>query len=92
MDDRRSQVRARTMLSGQAVLRAGSGTVNCVVRDLSQSGTQLEPDTIDDLGGHIRVRIGSDSRTYLGRVRWVRDGVLGVELVEPRDAPEVLPD
>lgn len=75
---------------GSAVLRAGCPPVACFIRDLSVTCVRIELENVDMLGRHVHLRLGNDPRAYFGRVRWVRDGVVGLELVERRDLPEFL--
>jgi hypothetical protein len=90
--DDRGATRARTGIPGRAVLMRGASPVPCTVRDLSTTGARIELTNADEVGRLLDLYIKGDPRPYLARVRWCRDGVVGVHFLEQRAAPDVLPD
>ena len=69
-----------------ATSEKGSGTVH--IRDVSQRGMKVEHDGSLDEGLEVKVRLATGLERR-GVVRWSRDGIAGILLLEPFTAQEL---
>ena len=80
MDENRGAQRHRTLKKGTIALNDHRSTIECLIRNLSESGAQLKiasiigiPDTFDLVDGDKKIRHC--------RVAWKRETEIGVEFV-----------
>lgn len=91
MLERRAKLRARAAVPGLARFAVAAPEVPCVVLDFSSVGAcvafavGLSPPRLFDL------RIGLDPKPSAVRVVWRRPDRVGVALLKPRAAPDVVP-
>ena len=75
----RSTPRIRTLLQARIEFNAGATTVECTVRDLSESGARLQvPDSVV-LPPKFTLFVPKHGRRYNALLRWHRQGYVGVE-------------
>jgi hypothetical protein len=69
MQDRRASARDKVIYGGVAEINNGS-TMDCVVRNFSESGACVELDSAAHLPREIRVTIARKGRSYLAEMIW----------------------
>ena len=77
MQDRRANARDKVLLGGRAELDRRSG-LNCVVRNLSETGACVEVDGYARLPEEVNLTIARKGRSYLARVIWREANRLGL--------------
>jgi two-component system chemotaxis response regulator CheY len=79
LNNRRRHVRHRVVKGGQLVYAHGASTVECLVRDLSESGARIQVANAQDIPAEIVLSFddGRGSRPCV--VKWRRNNELGVE-------------
>lgn len=70
MQDRRQNVRDKVLLGGVAEIREIGSTMDCVVRNFSESGACVEFDAHTNLPDEISLTIKRKGRSYLARMIW----------------------
>ncbi|MGE0565358.1 MAG: PilZ domain-containing protein [Pseudolabrys sp.] len=76
--------RARTLLRGVVYYDSRSVSVDCTVRDLSESGARITLDAMATVPDQVEISIPQKQRIFPATVRW-RDGFeLGVSFEEQR--------
>nr|WP_281411558.1 PilZ domain-containing protein [Enterovirga sp. DB1703] len=78
--------RLRTLLMARAEFNGGATTVDCTVRDLSESGARLQVPGSAVLPPRFVLFVPKHGRRYDAEIRWQRDGFIGIEFV--RDEAE----
>ncbi len=78
MQDRRQSVRDKVLYGGVAGVGEGRGSVNCVVRNLSEHGACVELDSGTRLPEQIRLTITRRDRSVLARIIWRQANRLGL--------------
>jgi PilZ domain len=88
MQDRRQNVRDKVLLGGVAEIPEIGATVDCVVRNFSESGACIELDSSTNLPGEISLTIKRKQRSYLARMIWRQANRVGLAFrVMVTDAP-----
>lgn len=80
MTDKRREPRKRTFLKGRIVFNGGSSSMDCLVRDLSDSGARIAIDETLLLPEHFLLEIPQKDRTFTAALRWRDEDGLGVVL------------
>ena len=84
MIERREHARDKVIYGGVASLDAGKTTKDCVVRNLSEHGAQIEFDrTRLSLNERMALTIARKGRSFLARIVWWRDNIVGVAFTDP---------
>jgi PilZ domain len=79
MLDRRLSARDKVIYGGVAEIGEGGATRDCVVRNISDKGANLEFSNVVKLPREqISLRIARKGRSFLARVIWWRDNFVGV--------------
>ena len=79
MLDRRQSVRDKVIYGGVAEVGEGGATRDCVVRNISDSGAQIEFSNFVRLPKEqISLRIARKGRAFLAKVVWWRDNFVGL--------------
>jgi len=73
MSTARRERRQRTLLPGQIVFNEGVSTIDCVIRNLSESGAQLRLPSSIGVPDHFDLLIPRDGRRLSATLAW-RDG------------------
>jgi hypothetical protein len=79
MIERRESARDKVIYGGIAAIGEGPATTDCVVRNISASGAQIEFDkaTIPPKD-RMALTIARKGRSFLARIVWWRDNFVGV--------------
>jgi PilZ domain len=79
MPDRRQSVRDKVIYGGVAEIDERGVTRDCVVRNISESGANLEFSNVIKLPKErISLTIARKGRSFLARVVWWRDNLVGI--------------
>ena len=79
MAERRASVRNRSFLKGKLFFDNRRSSVDCVVRDYSESGMRLEFSDSITIPGTVEIYIPSKDQTIPAQVRWRKGQETGVE-------------
>lgn len=74
----RRDVRKRTFLKGVIEFNGGASSMDCLIRDLSESGARLELSETSMLPEMFDLRIQNKDAKFRATLRWRRDGYVGV--------------
>ena len=79
MRDRRESVRDKVMYGGVAEIGDHGATRECIVRNISENGANIEFSNDFQLPKEqLSLRIARKGRSFLARVIWWRDNFVGV--------------
>ncbi len=79
MLDRRQSVRDKVIYGGVADIGEDGATRDCVVRNLSETGAQLEFNNVVRLPKEqISLTIARKGRSFLAKIIWWRDNFVGI--------------
>ena len=85
MDERRKDMRDKVIFGGIASHEALPAK-ECIVRDISQHGARLEFKSGARLPkDQIRLAIARKGKSFLARIIWWRDNIVGVAFTDPAD-------
>ncbi|MDB5653342.1 MAG: pilus assembly protein PilZ [Tardiphaga sp.] len=85
MDDRRKDMRDKVIFGGIASHEA-TPPRDCVVRDISDHGARLEFKSGARLPkDQISLAIARRGRSFLAKIIWWRDNIVGVAFTDPAD-------
>lgn len=74
----RRDVRKRTFLRGRIVYNAGAASMDCIIRDLSESGARLELSETSALPEVFDLYVQTKDATFRSTMCWRRGGEVGV--------------
>jgi PilZ domain len=77
-DDRRSLPRRRTLLEGRIIFKQQSSVLNCVVRNISESGARLEVEPSIHVPDRFDLDVASAGIRMSCRLVWRRGNLVGV--------------
>ena len=83
-EENRTAVRRRVFKGAKLSFNYDSSLMDCVVRDISESGAKLVFESYFDCPREVRLRI-SDGRAYECEVRWFLNKTMGVSFLAPID-------
>jgi hypothetical protein len=86
MDNARSSSRRRTLKTGRVVLTDWS-VLDCVIRDLSETGARLEFGGPVELPQEFRLLVASSNLLVPTELAWVRGTAAGVRFTGPGKPP-----
>lgn len=86
-EENRTAVRRRVFKGAKLSFNYDSSLMDCVVRDISESGAKLVFESYFDCPREVRLRI-SDGRAYECEVRWFLNKTMGVSFLAPIDGSE----
>lgn len=89
MDNRRGAVRLRTLKSGKVVFNDGNSVVDCVVRDLSESGAKLKVVSIVGIPDHFSLALEGERNGRACSIAWRKGSELGVTFDRESSQAEV---
>jgi hypothetical protein len=78
MNDLRSAPRRRTLLGGRIEFRNRSFTVDCAVKDLSDTGARLMLTGTSEIPAAFDLWIPEHGRRYRAQMKWRRSNLVGV--------------
>ena len=79
--------RLRTLLPALIERSDGAGQLQCLIRDLSDTGAKLQISEAVTLPTNFRVSIPKLNRQHEARIRWRRGDMMGIEF-DPDAAPQ----
>ena len=91
--EQRQDIRKRTFLKGRILFNKGASSMDCLIRDLSETGARLELSETSTLPEVFELYIPQKDATFRSSLRWRRDGAVGIAFAETRKsaAPEPAP-
>ena len=78
MQDRRERVRDKVFLGGVAEINERGSTVDCVVRNFSETGACVEFDSSARLPERMQVTIARKGRSFLADIIWRQANRVGL--------------
>lgn len=78
MQDRRHSVRDKVLLGGVAKINGNGSTMDCVVRNYSDSGACVEFDASSKLPEEMNLTIAHKGRSFLATMIWRQAGRVGL--------------
>jgi hypothetical protein len=79
MLDRRQSARDKVIYGGVAEIGEGGGSRDCVVRNISEKGAQVEFSNVIKLPKEqMSLTIARKGRSFLAKIIWWRDNFVGV--------------
>ncbi len=79
-DEHRSAPRQRTLKGGKIVLNDGFSTIDCMVRNLSETGAKLEIASILGIPPQFKLMM-SDGRSFACQIAWRTENAIGVKFM-----------
>ena len=93
MLDRRTDPRERVIYGGVIAADAKNLKIDCVVRNLSDSGANIELSSSEKMPDKVSIAIPKTGRSFLARIVWWRANRAGLEFqtsAADRNAPHSL--
>ena len=81
-EERRNISRARTILAAQIILHDGGSTVDCTVRNLSDTGARVKVEAPFTLPEHFKLHIPKSNILRSVEVKWRTISELGVQFLD----------
>ncbi len=78
MQDRRRTTRDRVLFGGVAELADRSTTMDCVVRNMSETGACIEIDPAARLPEQMNLAVARKGRSYLAEIIWRQANMVGL--------------
>lgn len=78
MQDRRARVRDKVFFGGMAEISQTGSTVDCIVRNLSDSGACVEFDSAKPIPDEVNLTVARKGRSYLARMIWRQANLVGL--------------
>lgn len=75
----RNAQRSRTLLRGRIEFNDGSSSLDCLIRDFSDTGARIDVSEAVTLPLAFRIYVPKHDRRYQAQLRWHRNGQAGVE-------------
>jgi len=91
MLERRSGLRRRAYYGGRLAFHARTATIDCIVRNLSAEGAQIELGNPAAVSDRVDLSITHQGVSYFGRIVWRRKNSAGLWLDAPRRQGSELP-
>src|SRR5215475_4077428 len=83
MDERRRELRGRTLRSGKIVFNSKQSVIDCIVRDLSDGGACLQVNATTAVPPSFELIVdGGNEASRSSRVAWRSDTRIGVEFLD----------
>lgn len=79
--DRRSSRRGKLLLRGRVVFERGAGSVDCTIRDMSETGARIEVATGTMLPKKFTLMVLRDGTAHEAEVKWCRPKQMGLYFV-----------
>lgn len=88
MQDRRQGARDKVLYGGVAAVNGHGSTMDCVVRNISDTGACVEFDTAAKLPEEMNLTIARKGRSFLARLIWRQANKVGLAFrIMTSDAP-----
>ena len=86
MLDRRQGLRDKVIFGGVATINERGSTMDCVVRNISDSGACVEFDETARLPDEMRLSVARKGRSFLARMIWRQADKVGLVFSAPRSS------
>jgi hypothetical protein len=81
-DEHRNEQRHRTLKPGLIVFNNGFSTIECMVRNLSESGAQLKVESLNGIPDEFQLKL-KDAGSARAKVAWKRGTTIGIKFLDP---------
>ena len=81
MSEQRKVTRSRTVFRGSIIFNNGNSSVNCLVRNFSETGAKIIVGELIAFPQQFELHIPQKGRTYLALIKWRNGEETGVEFV-----------
>ncbi len=85
--EQRQDIRKRTFLKGRILFNKGASSMDCLIRDLSETGARLELSETSTLPEVFDLYIPQKDETFRSALRWRRDGGVGIVFTDHQAKP-----
>jgi hypothetical protein len=92
MNDRRSSSRQKSFLQGRIYYNNRRSTVDCLIRDLSDTGAKLKFSEAITVPEAMELYIPNKEEVRRARVEWRSGHDVGISFVEAVRDPSIVPD
>src|SRR6185369_9008471 len=82
MDERRREVRSRTLYSGKIVFNDRRSVIDCIVRNLSEAGACLQVDSTQGIPESFELVVDGEESSRRCRLAWLSDARAGIEFCQ----------
>jgi hypothetical protein len=89
-DEHRIATRHRSFLQGRIYFNHRRSSVDCLIRDISDTGAKLIFSDAVTTPEFVELHIPNKQETYAAKVQWRRGDAVGVEFIRA-DAPSISP-
>lgn len=92
--EQRQDIRKRTFLKGRILFNKGASSMDCLIRDMSETGARLELSETSTLPEVFDLYIPQKDETFRANLRWRRDSAVGIVFADqrkPAAPPEAAP-
>lgn len=79
----RRDVRKRTFLKGRIVFNGGAASMDCLIRDMSESGARIELSETSTIPEVFDLYIQNKDATFRSTMCWRRGGEVGITFDDP---------
>lgn len=86
MSERRTNARARAFMQGRIIFNNGATTLDCTVREYSDTGARIECSGAVTLPDRFELFVPRKGLTRPARIAWRRDGQIGVEFIDQSES------
>lgn len=81
--DKRGAHRLRVLKQGRVVFNRGFSVLDCVIRDVSETGARIECEHAADIPRHFDLLFVADRMMVPCQMRWRRVPLVGAEFIGP---------
>jgi len=92
MAERRSAARQKSFLQGRIYFNNRRSTVDCLIRDYSETGARLKFSETIAVPEAIELFIPNREEVHRARVQWRSGNEMGISFDEEARAPSIAPD
>lgn len=87
MAEQRNETRHRTLKPGLIVINDGYSTIECMVRNLSESGAQLMVESLLGIPDEFVLKL-KDGGSAKAKIAWKRGKTIGIHFEDPMPGKE----
>jgi zona occludens toxin (predicted ATPase) len=81
-DEQRNEQRHRTLKPGLIVFNNGFSTIECLVRNLSESGAQLKVESLIGIPDEFQLKLKDAAAAAPARIAWKRGQTIGIKFID----------
>ncbi len=90
--EQRQDIRKRTFLKGRILFNKGASSMDCLIRDMSETGARLELSETSTLPEVFDLYIPQKDETFRATLRWRRDGGVGIAFADQAKPAAAAPE